>query len=49
MPLSVKDTDVLTAVFKNLAVGVVVCDTGGNFLFFSPEAERSSPSARPSR
>ena len=33
-------TDVLTAVFKNLAVGVVVCDPDGHFLFFSPEAER---------
>ena len=32
--------DVLTAVFKNLAVGVVVCDPDGHFLFFSPEAER---------
>lgn len=34
------DGDFLTAVFKNLAVGVVVCDAGGHFLFFSPEAER---------
>ena len=35
-----EDTDILTAVFKNLAVGVVVCDTDGHFVFFSPEAER---------
>jgi PAS domain S-box-containing protein len=35
-----EDSDVLTAVFKNLAVGVVVCDTEGHFVFFSPEAER---------
>ena len=27
-------TDVLTAVFKNLAVGVIICDTGGHFVFF---------------
>jgi hypothetical protein len=27
-------------VFKNLAVGVVVCDSSGRFVFFSPEAER---------
>lgn len=39
-PLSVKDTEVLTAVFKNLAVGVVVCDADGQFVFFNPEAER---------
>lgn len=34
------ETDVLTAIFKSLAVGVVVCDTDARFLFFSPEAER---------
>ena len=39
-PLSMKDTEVLTAVFKNLAVGVIVCDTDGHFVFFNPEAER---------
>ncbi len=33
-------TDILTAVFKNLAAGVIVCDPDGHFLFFSPEAER---------
>ncbi len=38
--LRLMDSDVRTAVFKNLAVGVVVCDNGGHFLFFSPEAER---------
>jgi PAS domain S-box-containing protein len=38
--LRLKDTDVLTAVFKNLAVGVIVCDPDGQFLFFNPEAER---------
>jgi PAS domain S-box-containing protein len=35
-----EETDVLTAVFRNLAVGVIVCDISGRFLFFSPEAER---------
>ena len=35
-----EDSDVLAAVFKNLAVGVVVCDTDGHFVLFSPEAER---------
>jgi PAS domain S-box-containing protein len=35
-----QDSDVLTAVFKNLAVGVIVCDSDGHFIFFSPEAER---------
>jgi PAS domain S-box-containing protein len=34
------ETNVLRAVFKNLAVGVVVCDADGNIAFFSPEAER---------
>jgi sigma-B regulation protein RsbU (phosphoserine phosphatase) len=34
------DLGILTAVFKNLAVGVVVCDRSGHFVFFSPEAER---------
>jgi len=33
-------TEFLAAVFKNLAVGVMVCDSDGHFLFFSPEAER---------
>ena len=32
--------DVLTAVFKNLAVGVIVCDCDGHFVFVSQEAER---------
>lgn len=31
---------ILTALFQNLAVGVVVCDCMGQFVFFSPEAER---------
>ena len=31
---------VLSAVCKNLTVGVIVCDAGGHFVFFSPEAER---------
>ena len=35
-----EDTDVLRAVFQNLAVGVVVCDSDGHVVFFSPEAER---------
>ena len=35
-----EDTDILTAVCKNLAVGVIVCDADGRFVFFSPEAER---------
>jgi len=35
-----EDTDVLTAVCRNLAVGVIVCDAEGRFVFFSPEAER---------
>jgi PAS domain S-box-containing protein len=34
------DSAILMAVFKNLAVGVVVCDSTGKFVFFSPEAER---------
>ena len=34
------DHSILTAVFKNLAVGVVVCDSDGHFVFFSHEAER---------
>lgn len=34
------DLEILAAVFKNLAVGVIVCDTEGRFVFFSPEAER---------
>ena len=34
------DTDILTAIFKSLAVGVVVCDIDGRFIFFNPEAER---------
>lgn len=38
--LGMKESDVLTAIFKNLAVGVIVCDTHARFLFFSPEAER---------
>src|SRR5688572_32331594 len=32
--------DVLTAIFKNLAVGVVVCNADGHFVFVSQEAER---------
>ena len=35
-----EDNDVLTAVFKNLAVGVVVCDPAGHVVFCSPAAER---------
>lgn len=35
-----EETDVLTAIFRCLAVGVVVCDTNAHILFFSPEAER---------
>jgi PAS domain S-box-containing protein len=35
-----EDSGVLTAVCKNLAVGVIVCDAAGRFVFFSPEAER---------
>ena len=35
-----EQTDVLRAVFQNLAVGVVVCDLDGHVVFFSPEAER---------
>jgi PAS domain S-box-containing protein len=34
-----QDSEILRAVFKNLAVGVIVCDAQGNFVFFSPEAE----------
>jgi PAS domain S-box-containing protein len=34
------EAEVLRAVFKNLAVGVVVCDVHGSIAFFSPEAER---------
>jgi PAS domain S-box-containing protein len=34
------ETDFVTAIFKNLAVGVIVCDSKGHFVFFSPEAER---------
>jgi len=34
------DVDILRAVFKSLAVGLVVCDQQGNFVFFNPEAER---------
>jgi PAS domain-containing protein len=34
------ETDFVMAVFKNLAVGVIVCDTKGHFVFVSPEAER---------
>lgn len=33
-------SDVMRAVFKNLAVGVIICDTEGHFVYFSPEAER---------
>lgn len=39
-PAGPGETDVLRTVFKNLAVGVVVCDAEGNISFFSPEAER---------
>lgn len=39
-PLSEKDSKVLTVIFKNLAVGVVVCDADGQLVFFNPEAER---------
>ena len=35
-----EDTDILTAIFKSLAVGVVVCDVDGKLIFFNPEAER---------
>ena len=38
--LHLGDHSILTAVFKNLAVGVVVCDSDGHFVFFSHEAER---------
>ena len=38
--LSEKDNQVLTLIFKNLAVGVVVCDADGQLVFFNPEAER---------
>src|ERR1035441_404099 len=38
--LCLEETDILAAVFKNLAVGVVVCDTNGHCVFFNPEAER---------
>ena len=38
--VDLKDTDILTSVCKNLAVGVIVCDAEGRFVFFSPEAER---------
>jgi PAS domain S-box-containing protein len=34
------DTDILSAIFKSLAVGVVVCDVDGKLIFFNPEAER---------
>lgn len=34
------EVDILQAVFKSLAVGVVVCDQHGKLIFFSPEAER---------
>lgn len=37
---TLEDREILTAAFKNLGVGLVVCDCGGRFLFFSPEAER---------
>jgi sigma-B regulation protein RsbU (phosphoserine phosphatase) len=39
-PLGVRDTAILAAVFKNLPVGVVVCDLDGHFVFFNAEAER---------
>jgi PAS domain S-box-containing protein len=35
-----EDTDVLRAVFQNLAVGVIICDLDGHVVFFSPEADR---------
>jgi PAS domain S-box-containing protein len=35
-----QDTDILKAIFEHLAVGVIVCDSDGRSLFFSPEAER---------
>jgi PAS domain S-box-containing protein len=38
--LRLEDTDILTAVFRNLAVGVIACDAKGHFVFFNPEAER---------
>src|SRR5688500_4467142 len=31
---------ILTGVFKNLAIGVIVCDTDGHFVCVSQEAER---------
>jgi len=37
---AMKESAVLTAVFKNLAVHVIVCDAEGHFVFFNPEAER---------
>lgn len=37
---SLTDVDVLRAVFTNLAVGVIVCDASGKFVFFNPEATR---------
>ncbi|MFH1573290.1 MAG: SpoIIE family protein phosphatase [Acidobacteriota bacterium] len=38
--ICLKATDILTAIFRALAVGVVVCDSDGHLVFFSPEAER---------
>ena len=35
-----EDTEILTAIFESLAVGVVVCDIDGRLIFFNPEAER---------
>jgi PAS domain-containing protein len=38
--LCLTETDFVMAVFKNLAVGVIVCDTKGHFVFVGSEAER---------
>jgi PAS domain S-box-containing protein len=35
-----ESSDVLNVVLKNLAVGVIVCDAQGRFVFFNAEAER---------
>jgi hypothetical protein len=39
-PFRKDDHDVLTAVFKSLPVGVVVCDSDGHFVCVSQEAKR---------
>lgn len=38
--LKLGDVAILKAIFRNLAVGVVICDSSGHFSYFSPEAER---------